>query len=347
MEPMHLWQHPKYKTYYVRYSRKEKPPNGLMVSLETKIKKEANALYREIRADWHNERVIDLKGRGKFIKLLDFRDEYTSSRADKDDDTIRADKLAFKKLHSVIGNKAIAMITPRDMDKFKKVCMTKNPCLKKGKDKTYKKALSPVSINTHLRHLRAAFNTAIEWKYLSAPIKFKNVKVPKRHPTPLTREQIKKVKVYAYKYDYEMWRIIIFALYSGCRREEIINLDWRDKKRNVFYVIGKGDKERIVPIHKELIGALGTQKHIGPVFKQWHKDTVSKRCRKIFDACGLPKKLHFHNLRHSAATYLLSNGVELSVVQKLLGHADIRTTQIYAEVLDEVLSTEIDKLSFE
>jgi len=180
-------------------------------------------------------------------------------------------------------------------------------------------------------------------------LKFKGVKTPKRFPTPLTRKQIKAIKKYAHKNNYEMWRIIICALYTGCRREEILDMRWQNKKGNIIHVIGKGDKERIIPIHTsgELKEALGELKDFGPIFKQWHKDTISKKCKEIFRACNLPEKLHFHNLRHSAATYLLSNGVELSVVQKLLGHADIRTTQIYADVLDEVLIDKINKLSFE
>lgn len=54
-----------------------------------------------------------------------------------------------------------------------------------------------------------------------------------------------------------------------------------------------------------------------------------------------------HDLRHSCATYLLKSGVPMEYVQKILGHASIKTTQIYAEVLQEVMQKEMEKLRFE
>jgi site-specific recombinase XerD len=88
------------------------------------------------------------------------------------------------------------------------------------------------------------------------------------------------------------------------------------------------------------------QKDIGRVFPSWHPDTVSHWFKKILILSGIPNH-HLHDLRHTCATYLLKNGVSLETVQRILGHAQISTTQIYAKVLDEILQKEMRKLKFE
>jgi site-specific recombinase XerD len=87
------------------------------------------------------------------------------------------------------------------------------------------------------------------------------------------------------------------------------------------------------------------KKDIGHVFRQWHPDTTSKMFHSIARLCGADARLH--DLRHSCATYLLKSGVPMEYVQKILGHASIKTTQIYAEVLQGVMQKEMEKLRFE
>ena len=109
--------------------------------------------------------------------------------------------------------------------------------------------------------------------------------------------------------------------------------------------MGKGGRERLVPILPPVLRALNpVKKDIGKVFIQYHPDTVSKKFHAIAKAAGVNARLH--DLRHSCATYLLKNGVPMEVVQKILGHANISTTKIYAEVLDEVMAKEMKKLRF-
>lgn len=109
---------------------------------------------------------------------------------------------------------------------------------------------------------------------------------------------------------------------------------------------GKGAAERLVPLLPPVLQALKpVKKDIGPVFRQWHPDTVSKMFHALALLCGADARLH--DLRHSCATYLLKSGVPMEYVQKILGHASIKTTQIYAEVLQEVMQKEMEKLRFE
>lgn len=334
MEPMNLFC--RSGMYYIRYSRREHPPNGKLLSLETRDEKEAKELLKGFRKEWHENRLVILDGKGKYVKLSKFKGEYAESRQDLDDDTLRADELALRLFMDAVGDKPIALVTVRDFDKFKKKCQARGN--------------SPFTINSYLRHLRAAFNTAAEWGYIKEFFKVKGVKVPKRLPNPLSLEQIAAVKAEAKKSDYEHWRVIVFSLWTGCRREEILGIKWQNfDGLEAVRVIGKGDKERVIPLadSEELREALGKTKDVGPVFRQQHKDNISKRTKAIFRKCGIPEDLSHHNLRASAATFMLSCGIELKVVKEILGHADIRTTEIYASVVEEVKKREIQKLRFE
>ncbi len=77
----------------------------------------------------------------------------------------------------------------------------------------------------------------------------------------------------------------------------------------------------------------------------YHKSTVTGHFKQIARACEI-EDVHFHNLRHSAATQMITSGIRLEVVQEILGHVDIRTTQIYAKIMDQVVYNEMQKLKY-
>ena len=137
-----------------------------------------------------------------------------------------------------------------------------------------------------------------------------------------------------------MYRIINFALFTGCRRSEIVRARYEHITGETITVKGKGEKERSFLL---LPQALADKKDIGKIFKYGHVSTLSNYFRdKIVRKIGVQAR--FHDLRHTAATTMLSNCVRLEVVQKILGHSDIRTTQIYADVLQEQIAKQMDKM---
>jgi integrase/recombinase XerD len=121
----------------------------------------------------------------------------------------------------------------------------------------------------------------------------------------------------------------------------------------VARVFGKGSKERLVPIGRAAIGAVG--KYLrelrprlekgegkGRLFLNARGRPLSrmgawKILRKYVDLAGITKHVSPHTLRHSFATHLLEGGADLRAVQEMLGHADISTTQIYTHVDREYL----------
>lgn len=150
-------------------------------------------------------------------------------------------------------------------------------------------------------------------------------------------------------------KAILEVLYGcGLRVSELcglhmsmINLD-----HGFLRVIGKGDKERMIPMHQRSIDAL--QNYIVHVRPQWLKkktqyvfvkangnpllrQDVHKLIKARLHMLGLNEALSAHSFRHSFATHLLDGGTDLRVVQELLGHSDIATTQIYTHIQNKKL----------
>jgi integrase len=126
-------------------------------------------------------------------------------------------------------------------------------------------------------------------------------------------------------------------------------LNWQEvslDRRSILLTGTKGKRDRRVPLLPGAVTVLEPlQKDIGRVFPEWHLDTVSKRFHETVKGLGIRARLH--DLRHSAATYLLKSGVPIQVVKEILGHAHLSTTMIYSHILDEVMAEEMKKLRFE
>lgn len=156
-------------------------------------------------------------------------------------------------------------------------------------------------------------------------------------------------------------RAIIETLYScGLRVSELINL----KISNIYFkeeyirVLGKGDKERLVPVGSKALDQIILYLRTCRVHQQVKKgneDIVflnnrgSKLTRvmvftilkKLVEATGIRKNISPHTLRHSFATHLVERGANLRAVQEMLGHASITTTEIYTHLNSDYLRDEI------
>lgn len=137
---------------------------------------------------------------------------------------------------------------------------------------------------------------------------------------------------------------------TGIRVSELVNLDLSDVHLSMGFLrcLGKGSKERIIPLGKmaaEAIqryletgrGALSKGKSSNALFLNHHGNRLSRQgfwkiLKQLAKKANIEKELTPHTLRHSFATHLLENGADLRAVQEMLGHADISTTQIYTHV---------------
>ncbi len=121
-------------------------------------------------------------------------------------------------------------------------------------------------------------------------------------------------------------------LFCGLRISEIQTIIIENEK--FIKVLGKGDKERLVPCPSSLIGAIRTFKNEG--YKGWRK--TGKAIDIQLRRRGMLDKFHCHQLRHTFATRLYRQGVQLNTIKEIMGHNTIMTTQIYAKAkIDEGL----------
>lgn len=178
--------------------------------------------------------------------------------------------------------------------------------------------------------------------------KIKNLNKEKRLPEILTLEEIKKI-INSFDHTPENRRnqmICKMLIATGARISEILNLEIKNVENTDFEfvkVFGKGSKYRYIPIYPELENEL--KKYIN-VYRSQLKSSVGsfllfpgirrenfwKVLNKHALNVGIEKKIHPHLFRHSTATLLLENGADIRMVQEILGHASIKTTEIYTHV---------------
>lgn len=336
---MNLWRRQNGR-YYVWIGRDHKHPRGRLVSLRTTDPGEARQLYLSWRKKWHEDRLVELD-RGVRIALVDYAELYVThpERVNLSPDTLRMDRLALRSLGDVISHRrAVRAVNATDLTRYLATCQARG--------------LSPHTIRTYLRHLRAALNFAGVLGYRDRLPRIPKVRAPKTLPKTIPSEDLDAILSYAMSNDYQTWRYIQFSLWTGCRLQEAVGLKWPDitfcnqpttQIHGRARIFGKGKKERSVPLLAPAVEAFGPQKDLGPVFKPMHPDTLSHYFADIVVACGLTGPT-FHGLRHTAATRMVTAGIKIEVIQKILGHADIRTTQIYAQIYDQVVDDEMSKL---
>ncbi len=158
-------------------------------------------------------------------------------------------------------------------------------------------------------------------------------------------------------------RAILETLYStGVRVSELVGLDWHDVdfQLGIIRVVGKGLKERIVPIGEMALKTLrnyGDEQAIKwrraakgetPVFLNHRGGRITTRSigrvvEKYLKAAGIAVRMGPHGLRHTFATHLLNGGADLRVIQELLGHASLSTTQRYTHLNLDQLTAVYDK----
>ncbi|MDE6576114.1 MAG: tyrosine recombinase XerC [Opitutales bacterium] len=153
--------------------------------------------------------------------------------------------------------------------------------------------------------------------------------------------------------------LILELLYnSGMRLSELLGLRYRDidEAQKTAHVIGKGNKERICPIGDYSVEAIRNFKRnlkksiqredIIICNEQGHPLTprqVQYRLKVYLLKAGLPMDITPHKLRHTYATHLLNNGADLRLIQELLGHAHLSTTQIYTHVNSALMKQVYDQ----
>ena len=192
--------------------------------------------------------------------------------------------------------------------------------------------------------------------------KFKSPKLDKSLPTVLSLEEVTSLLDIEINTPYDARNKAILELFysSGLRISELINLEMAnvDMDENLIRVMGKGKKERIVPfgdiaknVLNDYINNYRTsinKKNSTYIFLNNMGNKLSRQYifRIIKQECikkGIKKNVSPHTLRHTYATHLLKNGADLRIIQELLGHENLATTQIYTHLDNESLKKDYDE----
>jgi integrase/recombinase XerC len=219
------------------------------------------------------------------------------------------------------------------------------------------------TIARHISSLRTFYDFLIKEKEIDINI-FTNLdipKIPKKLPKLIQDDEIELLFKSIDRYKPLGFRnyLLLDLLFScGLRASELIDMSIKDiqLEREQILIHGKGSKDRYVPLHQKLIDDI---KHyltyIRPLLLSKGPDTFEPHVfinykgtpltvrglqiilKKIISDSGETYKIHPHMLRHAFATTLLNHGADLRVVQELLGHAHLKSTQIYTHVSSETL----------
>lgn len=228
--------------------------------------------------------------------------------------------------------------------------------------KELSKSISAASITRKLVSLRMFFTFLMKEKIIDVNImsNFDLPKVDKKLPTVLSIQEMQEILDSIVIDDHlsSRNRCMLELMYAtGLRVSELINLNVGSVNIYMGYikVIGKGDKERIVPIgdiaRKTLDEYLNyyrekfIKKESSLLFFNNHGNKLSREefyiiLKQVIKQTSINKNVSPHTIRHSFATHLLENGANLRSIQELLGHSDISTTTIYTHISNQKIRNE-------
>ncbi|WP_282048103.1 tyrosine-type recombinase/integrase [Sulfitobacter mediterraneus] len=233
----------------------------------------------------------------------------------------------------------------------------------------------PATIERRLVTLKAYFawradrNGALPSPFADVRI---SVRIPRRLPRPIDRDTLKAVlhsdigptkakpANHTFAADQEITILMIkLLIVTGLRISELTNLKIRDVSADTTQIIvrGKGNKERIVFVPNEELqdafrrycidrarhGSLTSPLFLNAVGRRLRSQTFRKRLRVLSNRLGILPHLTPHRFRHSAATLLVEEGIDIRMVQALLGHANLRTTEIYVRVSNTALRRALER----
>jgi len=333
-------------------------------SLKTRDKALA---MEKFRAKDRRRREQGLAGDNRLstIRLKAFMDEYLGHRFnlvclyELAEATLKADRVALDSLLRCLGDIPLARVQ-HQVEAYKVKMLAGSGDLEKRKN----------SINTYLRHLSSAFawascpdrstgrpayiktNPFAETR--TEKVKFRGIQ---RLPKYISLDDISAMREALQRWirDHEKfsWRMgkiegnleqlrefrMLFEmlLHTGLRISELVRLDWKDvdlKEKLIHIREAKARKERMVAMPEALVSILWAYgwQDIGKVCK-YDADKVRALCKRVGQRAMLGKGITPHRLRHSYGTYAAHFGVPLDVIQANLGHASIKTTEIYKDVL--------------
>mgnify|MGYP002597428024 FL=1 len=216
------------------------------------------------------------------------------------------------------------------------------------------------TIAKHMKHLKRYINVAINKEYMDiqkyAFRKYKIKTVENGH-THLSPEELEKLETLQLTGRYTKYQktldAFLFCCYAGMRYSDFVNMkpdnivEMHQETWLIYKSIKTGTEVRL-PLYllfsgKGILILNKYQANLQDFFHLRDNSNVNKELIIIARLAGLAKKVSFHTARHTNATLLIYNGVNITTVQKLLGHKSVKTTQIYTNVMDATIISDLEK----
>lgn len=264
----------------------------------------------------------------------------------------RANKRSWKRDEQLLNNlkmffgnnKQSSSFTVKEIEDYKAARLA-------GDVRTERRAPNVATVNREVACLKHVFNKAIEWGYVREnPVRkvklFKENNTRVRFLEPQERERLLPCCIE------ELRPVVIVALNTGLRLGELLALTWADidlDRRLLHVRNSKTGEGRHVPLNGEAIQALtDIIRHIDSPRVFFNRDgRPYKSVRKAFEhACQRAgvKDFHFHDLRHTFASYMVMAGVDLNTVRELMGHKTVTMTMRYAHLAPQHKQAAVDRL---
>lgn len=218
------------------------------------------------------------------------------------------------------------------------------------------------TVAKHMKHFKTFVNLAIDKGYLTLndyPFRRYRIKTLKPKHKFLLPDELEKLesleltgKSIAYRHSLEAF---LFCCYTGLRYSDFTQLSEKnivfiEKRPWIIFTTIKTGAEVRLPLALLFDGKgwkllRKHQKHLNEFFNLKANSTVNKDLIRIGKLAGIQKHFSFHSARHTNATLLIYKGVNITTVQKLLGHRNVSTTQIYSEVMGSTIVNDLKKCS--
>ncbi|AZB27425.1 site-specific integrase [Chryseobacterium bernardetii] len=290
-------------------------------------------LYSELDAIKAEEKE---KSQQDFVKYFDL---LVTKRHKNSSESIQINWYRSIKFLKDFGGEKIAFsqINTKFCEKFKSYLLT----AKNGNNK--ENTISQNTASTYFSVFKAALKEAFIDGYFTSDISAKVKSIPHEESRReyLTLEELNTLVETPCELDV-LKRAALFSALTGLRHSDIQKLTWdeisiENEQAKINFTQKKTKGVEYMPISKQalqLCGEVGLPTDL--IFKNLTNPAwISRPLKKWIESAGITKKITFHNFRHTFATLQLSSGTDIYTVSKMLGHTNVKTTQVYAKVVDE------------
>jgi len=304
-------------------------------------RKDAEKVIAKKKTDVIENKYLDIREEPELVSFYDFAKEYLESvKEDKKPSNYQRLLSLMRQVNREFETKIIQEITAQEIEKYK------------GKRK---KQVKPATINREVALLKHMFTKALEWGRLKEN-PAKKVKLLDGEVERVRYLMPDEIKTLLSKCDDFLRPIVIVAVNTGLRKGELFSLRWRDINFEVGIISilktnTKNKTRKDIPMNKAvtatLTGMSRRGQHVfckedGAILKY---SSVRKSFGKAVRKSGI-EDFRFHDLRHSFASNLVMAGVDILIVQQLMGHKDLKMTLRYSHLSPAYKAkavTELDK----